>query len=163
MKPVAGTRTKIAAGGVSILLASAALVASIRHDEGRRHEPYKDIAGVWTVCDGVTGPDVIHGKTYTDRECNALTIKHAEAHGSKLLDCIHVRINQAMYDALANWAYNVGVGAACKSTAIKRINAGRFVDGCKEILRWNRAGGEVVRGLTLRRERESQACLRAIQ
>ena len=157
-----GTRTKAAAGGVAILLASAAMVTTIKHDEGREYKPYQDIVGVWTVCDGITGPDVIHGKTYTDQECNALTIKHVEKHGSQLLDCITVRITQPMYEALAGWAYNVGVGAACKSTAIRLINQGRYIEGCKDLLRWNRAGGQVVRGLTLRRERESAACIKGI-
>lgn len=155
-----GTRTKAIAGGAAILLASAAMVSTIRHDEGREYEPYRDIVGVWTVCDGITGPDVIHGKVYTDQECNALTIKNVEKHGSELLDCIHVRITQGMYEALAGWAFNVGTGAACKSTAIRLINQGQFYAGCKDLLRWNRAGGRVVRGLTLRRERESAACIK---
>ena len=157
-----GTRTKWAAGGAAILLASAAMVSTIRHDEGREYEPYRDIVGVWTVCDGITGPDVIHGKVYTDQECNALTIKNVEKHGSELLDCIHVRITQQMYESLAGWAFNVGTGAACKSTAIRLINQGQFYAGCKDLLRWNRAGGRVVRGLTLRRERESAACIKGI-
>jgi lysozyme len=155
-------RTKMAAGGAAIILASASIIATIRHDEGREYRPYQDIVGVWTVCDGITGPDVIHGKVYTDQECNALTIKHVEKHGSQLLDCIHVRITQQMYEALAGWAYNVGTGAACKSTAIRYINKGMYHAGCKDLLRWNRAGGQVVRGLTLRRERESAACIRGI-
>ena len=156
---IQGTRTKAIAGGAVILLASAAFVADIRKDEGREYKPYQDIVGIWTVCDGITGPDVIHGKTYTDQECNALTIKHAEKHGSQLLDCIHVRITQPMYEGLSGWAYNVGVGAACKSTAIRLINAGRYAEGCRDLMRWNRAGGQVVRGLTLRREREMTKCL----
>lgn len=157
-----GTRTKWVAGGAAILLASAAMVSNIRHDEGREYEVYADIVGVPTVCDGITGPDVIKGKTYTDAECNALTIKQVEKHGSELLDCIHVRITQGMYEALAGWAYNVGTGAACKSTAIRLINAGRYAEGCRDLMRWNRAGGQVVRGLTLRREREMKACLNGI-
>ena len=159
---IQGTRTKWAAGGAAILLASAAMVNTIRHDEGREYKPYQDIVGVWTVCDGITGPDVIHGKTYTDKECNALTIKNVEKHGSQLLDCIHVRVTQPMYEALSGWAYNVGVDAACKSTAIRLINAGRYADGCRDLMRWNRAGGQIVRGLTLRREREMDACLKGI-
>lgn len=161
MKPQ-GTKTKFAAGGAVILLASAAMVGTIRKDEGREYQPYRDIVGVATVCDGITGPDVIPGKTYTDAECNALTIKHVEKHGSQLLDCIHVRITQGMYEGLAGWAYNVGVGAACKSTAIKLINAGQYEAGCRNLMRWNKAGGQEVRGLTLRREREMKQCLNGI-
>ena len=157
-----GNRTKATAGGAAILLASVAFLSDIREHEGREYKPYQDIVGVWTVCDGITGSDVVHGKTYTDQECNALTIKHAEKHGSQLLDCIHVRITQQMYEALASWAYNVGVGAACGSTAIRLINAGQYARGCQDLMRWNRAGGEVVRGLTIRRAKERDACLKGI-
>jgi len=164
--PAIGSKTKIGVGGVVIALASVAMVGTIRKDEGREYQPYKDLAGILTVCDGITGKDVIPGKTYTDAECNALTIKHVEAHGSQLLDCIHVRITQGMYEGLAGWAYNVGVGAACKSTAIKLINAGRYEAGCRALMNWNKVKkGDTfveVRGLTLRREREMNQCLRGI-
>lgn len=160
--PAPGSRTKIAAGGVVIALASVGLMGTIKKDEGRVHTPYSDIVGVATVCDGITGPDVIPGKTYTDAECNRLTIKHLESHGSQLLDCINVRITQTMYEALVGWAYNVGVGAACRSTAIRLINQGQYEAGCRDLMRWNKAGGQVVRGLTLRREREMRMCLDGI-
>lgn len=160
--PAPGSKTKVAVGGVVIALASVGMVGKIRHDEGREYLPYKDIVGVLTVCDGITGPDVIPNKTYTDAECNALTIKHVEKHGSQLLDCIHVRITQPMYEGLAGWAYNVGVGAACKSTAIRLINAGQYEAGCRHLMNWNKAGGKEVRGLTLRREREMKQCLDGI-
>lgn len=160
--PAPGSRTKVAAGGVVIALASLTMVNTIKKDEGREYRPYKDIVGVLTVCDGITGPDVIPNKTYTDAECNALTIKHVEKHGSQLLDCIHVRITQPMYEGLAGWAYNVGVSAACKSTAVRLINQGQYEAGCKDLMRWNRAGGQPVRGLTLRREREMNQCLKGI-
>lgn len=161
-KPAPGSKTKLAAGGVLIALASVGLMGTIKKDEGREYVAYKDIVGVPTVCDGVTGPDVIPGKVYTDAECNRLTIKHLEAHGSQLLDCIHVRITQGMYEGLVGWAYNVGVGAACRSTAIRLINAGQYEAGCRDLMRWNKAGGKEVRGLTLRRKREMQQCLDGI-
>ncbi|AKJ74053.1 putative endolysin [Salmonella phage 36] len=44
----------------------------IEEIEGVRYKPYKDIAGIWTVCHGITGKDVILGKEYTRRECDAL-------------------------------------------------------------------------------------------
>lgn len=157
-----GTKTKVAAGGLVILLASVPFLNDIENLEGRRHKPYQDIVNVWTVCDGITGPDVIQGKTYTDAECNRLSIKHAEAHGSALLDCINVRITQTMYESLASWAYNIGTGAACKSTAIRLINQGKYYEGCRDLMRWNRAGGVEVRGLTNRRKHEVAQCIKGI-
>lgn len=161
-QPAPGSKTKVAAGGVLIALATIGLMGTIKKDEGREYVAYRDIVGIPTVCDGITGKDVIPGKTYTDAECNRLTIKHLEAHGSQLLDCIHVRITQGMYEGLVGWAYNVGVGAACKSTAIRLINAGQYEAGCRHLMNWNKAGGKEVRGLTLRREREMKQCLDGI-
>lgn len=145
-----------------VVLASAGLLAQIGQREGRWYQPAPDMVGVLTVCDGITGPDVVPGKTYTDAECNALSLKHVEDHGAKLLQCITVRVTQGYYDALASWAYNVGVGAACGSTLVRLLNDGQYRAACDQLLRWNRAGGKVVRGLTNRRMAERAQCIRSI-
>jgi lysozyme len=154
---------RAAAGGGAIVLASASLVAFVGNWEGREHQVYKDIVGVPTVCDGITGADVIPGKVYTDAECDALTAKHVTRHGSELLACIKVDIPQGMYESLASWAYNVGTGAACSSTLVKLTNQGQFMPACDQLLRWDRAGGKKVRGLTNRREAEHKVCVKAVQ
>lgn len=155
------SKQKAAAAG--IVLAGSGLIAFVSHWEGRSNTVYRDIVGVETVCDGVTGPDVIRGKVYTDAECNALTLKHVEAHGKRLLACINVRITQGYYDALASWAYNVGTTAACKSTLIRLLNQSQYSAACDQLLRWDRAGGKRVRGLTNRRQAEHAKCVRSIK
>ncbi|MEM8381718.1 glycoside hydrolase family protein, partial [Morganella morganii] len=40
--------------------------------EGVEYKPYRDVAGVLTVCYGHTGSDIQPGKLYTDAECKAL-------------------------------------------------------------------------------------------
>ncbi len=40
--------------------------------EGVEYMPYRDVAGVLTVCYGHTGSDIQPGKLYTDAECKAL-------------------------------------------------------------------------------------------
>ncbi|WP_423810222.1 glycoside hydrolase family protein, partial [Proteus mirabilis] len=45
------------AGAVSIAL------TVIGYFEGVRYEPYRDVAGILTVCYGHTGNDIIQGKT----------------------------------------------------------------------------------------------------
>lgn len=59
-----------AAGGAMAI--AAILIPSL---EGVEYKPYRDVAGVLTVCYGHTGPDIIPGKTYTRAECNALLDK----------------------------------------------------------------------------------------
>lgn len=67
-------RNKIAAavGGGAIAIATV-LIPQL---EGVEYKAYKDIGGVWTVCNGITGPDVIIGKVYTEYECKNLLQKH---------------------------------------------------------------------------------------
>ncbi len=142
--------------GAGLVLASVDLLGYVGHWEGREHEPYKDIVGVVTYCDGITSPPPIPGKVYTDAECNALSIKNVTAHGQGLLNCVTVRLNQSEYEALALWTFNVGVRAACNSTLIRKLNAGDRGAVCPELMRWNRAGGKPVRGLTRRRAFECE-------
>ena len=57
------------------------------------------------------------------------------------------------------FAYNVGTGALQKSTLIKLLNAGDTQGAADQFLRWNKAGGQVVAGLTRRREAERKLFL----
>jgi GH24 family phage-related lysozyme (muramidase) len=65
--------------------------------------------------------------------------------------------------AFVSWTYNVGVGAACRSTLVRKANAGDLVGACNELPRWNRAGGKVIRGLTNRRVSEREMCLESLK
>lgn len=64
---------------------------------------------------------------------------------------LKVNVTQNQFDALVDFAYNLGVAALAGSTLLKKLNAGDFAGAQKEFLKWNRAGGVPVRGLTRRR------------
>lgn len=72
----------------------------------------------------------------------------------KIFPLIKVEVNQNQFDAMVSLAYNIGVGAFSNSTLLKRVNAKDFIGAANEFLRWNRAGGKVLLGLTRRRKRE---------
>ena len=72
---------------------------------------------------------------------------------------IKVKVTQSQFDAMVSLAYNIGAGAFLKSTLLKKVNAGDFAGAGEEFLRWNKAGGKEVLGLTRRREREKQLFL----
>lgn len=59
-----------------------------------------------------------------------------------------------MLAAIIDWTFNLGAGNLRASTMAKRINAGAWDAVPAEIMKWNKAGGRVLRGLTLRREAE---------
>lgn len=147
-----------------LVLASASLVAFVTGWEGNENTTYTDIVGIPTVCGGITDPALaIPGKTYTDAECAAMNAKEIEDHGERAIQCVNVKLSQGEYEAYASLAYNIGTGSFCKSTLVKKLNAEDRAGACKEILRWDRAGGKQVRGLTNRRKAENQKCVEAIQ
>lgn len=57
--------------------------------------------------------------------------------------------------AIIDFTFNLGVGALKSSTLRKCINAGDWAGARVQLLRWNKAGGRVLRGLTLRRQAEA--------
>ncbi|MBF9042936.1 glycoside hydrolase family protein [Rhodobacterales bacterium HKCCE4037] len=61
--------------------------------------------------------------------------------------------------AFLSLTWNIGRGAVCGSTALRRLNAGDIRGACEALTWWNRAGGRVVRGLVNRRADEHRLCL----
>ena len=65
-------------------------------------------------------------------------------------------ISQSQFDALVSFAYNLGTGALQKSTLIKKVNANpKDVTIDDVFLKWNKANGRVLAGLTKRRQAEA--------
>ena len=63
-------------------------------------------------------------------------------------------INQNQFDALVSFVYNVGANNFAKSTLLKKLNKADYLGAADELLRWNRGGGKVLKGLVLRRDAE---------
>ena len=149
-------------GAAAVLAAAIAIIAPW---EGKVNETYLDIVGVATVCYGQTGAAAKPGRRYTDAECEAMLGQEA-AHFARQLDrCIlsDVQTTPQQQAVLLSWAYNVGTGAACRSTLVRKLNAGQPpAVWCPELLRWNRAGGKVVKGLDNRRRHEYSLCMEGV-
>lgn len=127
--------------------------------EGRVYEPYKDVAGVWTVCDGHTGTDIIKGKKYTDRECDRLMWNDLQPVKKAVDGMVKIPLGEYQRAALYSFTYNVGSSAFSKSTLLKRLNSGDVDGACEELRRWVYAGGMKWRGLMNRRDMERSLCL----
>jgi lysozyme len=68
--------------------------------------------------------------------------------------CVTVPLNQAQFDALVSWTFNLGGGALSKSTLLKRLNASDYDGAADEMLKWTMAGNRVLDGLVKRRTAE---------
>ena len=125
---------------------------------------YRDLVGVVTICDGDTN-NVRMGQVETQAGCTARLERQLVAHAKPVLACVPALAHPARQSQLVasvSLAYNIGTTGFCRSTAARRFNAGNWRGGCDAFLMWNRAGGRVVRGLTLRRERERALCLKGL-
>lgn len=127
--------------------------------EGRRYEAYKDVAGVWTVCDGHTGRDIVIGKTYTDGECDALLRKDLQPAKRTVDRLVKAPLGEYQRAALYSFVFNVGSDAFYKSTLLRKLNKGDHSGACDEMRRWVYAGGMKWKGLQNRREMERSMCL----
>ncbi len=149
----------IAAAGGGAMLIATVFLGGKDGVEGRVYDPYKDVAGVWTVCDGHTGTDIIKGKKYTDRECDRLLWNDLQPVKQTVDGLVKVPLNEYLRASLYSFTYNVGSGAFSKSTLLKKLNAGDQEGACEELRRWVYAGGMKFRGLMNRRDMERSMCL----
>ena len=99
------------------------------------------------------------GDTTTPPKALARALTDIQKFEGALKQCVKVPLTQNEYDAYLQLAYNVGTGAFCGSTLVRKLNAYDYTGACQEILRWDRFQGKPLRGLTLRREREYQQCI----
>ncbi|WP_350345487.1 lysozyme [Klebsiella oxytoca] len=126
--------------------------------EGREYIAYRDIVGVATVCDGHTGSDIVWGKRYTDKECDAITQRDMQRIAAQVDPHIKVPTTETQRAAIYSFAYNVGATATINSTLLIKLNARDYSGACAELKRWVYAGGQKWKGLINRRDVEYQVC-----
>lgn len=143
----------------------AAVAGSVTVFEGRRYVPYADTGGVLTVCDGITGADVVAGKRYTDKECDAMLSQRLVGIAAEISKCVTVEMDADEWRAYLDLAYNVGTPAFCRSTIVKLRNAGDRAGACAQISRWTFVAGQDCRltgsrcpGIVKRRDYERALC-----
>ncbi|SBI42858.1 phage lysozyme [Klebsiella quasipneumoniae] len=126
MSPTLRKSVLAAVGGGALAIASALITGPMGNDglEGVRYVPYQDVVGVWTVCYGHTGKDIMLGKTYSETECRALLNKDLNTVARQIDPYIQKPIPETMRGALYSFAYNVGAGNFQTSTLLRRINQG---------------------------------------
>ena len=136
---------------------AAVTISTVSLMEGRSNDPYQDIIGVWTVCDGETN---VKMRRYTNAECDSMLRTSLVKYGNGVLECIAVPVSSNQHAAFTSFAYNVGTGAFCKSSLLKKLNAGDYIGACNGLLAWTYAGGKYVQGLANRRRVEQRLCLK---
>lgn len=146
---------RTAAKGAGAIAIAAALVSVA---EGLVLSTYPDVGGVPTYCYGET-KGAEWGKTYTKEQCDEKLSARLVEFNTGVNSCVVVELPDTRRAALVSLAYNIGVDAFCRSTVVRKLNAGDVQGGCDAMLMWNKVKGVVWRGLTNRRIKERGLCL----
>lgn len=139
---------------------------TIQQFEGLKLKAYKDSVGIWTVGFGNifnldTGNPIKEGDEISLETAERWLKIEVDNLQAKMRKVITVPLNDNQWTALTSLAYNIGFGAFKRSTLLRLLNAGASKEEvAKQILRWNKAGGKEIKGLTNRRKAESNLFLK---
>jgi lysozyme len=136
--------------------------------EGFKLQVYKDSAGLPTIGVGhlltkselssgkinINGVPVKYADGLTTQQVNDLLAQDVQPAATAVNNGVKVALNQNQFDTLVSFTFNVGVGAFASSTLLKLLNQGQYEQVPTQLLRWTRAGGQVVQGLVNRRNNE---------
>lgn len=131
-------------------------VALVKHFEGLRLKAYPDPGTggePWTIGYGHTG-GVKPGDEITTEMAELMLLRDLRKFEDGVTSAVRVAITPSQFSACVSFSYNVGLGNFGSSTLLKMINAGNADAAADQFLRWNRAAGKVLPGLTARREAE---------
>ena len=133
----------------------------IKNYEGCRLTAYQCSAGVWTIGWGhtgkVDGKAVCKGMTITQEKADALLVSDLVVYENHV-NALKRKFNQNEFDALVSFTYNCGQGSLqtlCKNRSSKQI--------AEALLKYNKAGGKELAGLTKRRKAERELFLKPVE
>lgn len=143
---------------IAALSLSAVAFGGLVAYEGYSPTAYVPVKGdVPTIGFGTT-EGVKPGDTITPPQAVQRALRDVSKYEGAIRQCVKVPLHQYEYDAYVSLAYNIGPGAFCGSTLVKKLNAGDYEGACTEILRWDRFKGKPLAGLTKRRQQENARC-----
>lgn len=130
---------------------STAGINLIKQFEGCRLTAYKPVPTekYWTIGYGHYGPDVTQGMTITQAQAEIMLGIDLIKYETAVERAAIFPLSQRQFDALVSFAYNCGIGNLNK--LLSGRNALQVADA---MLKYNKAGGKVLSGLTKRRQAE---------
>lgn len=127
--------------------------------EGCRTSPYQCSAGVWTNGIGHTA-GVTSQSHVSERQAAVNLVYDVMRVERQLAACVPDDMPAPVYDALVSFSFNVGTGAACRSTLVSYLKRGQWWQACDQLDRWVYVKGVKNAGIEKRRAREKAWCLK---
>lgn len=149
------TNLKISPSGINLVKKFEGLHKQTAEGDVRA---YRCVAGRWTLGWGHT-KGVRSGMRATIEQCEEYLVEDLREVGQYINALVEVPLNQAQFDALSCFIFNLGVGNFKKSTLLKKLNNGEYDEVPAQLMRWNKARVDGVLtplpGLTRRRSAEA--------
>ena len=138
---------------------STAGINLIKKFEGCRLNAYKPVPTekYWTIGYGHYGPDVTPGMVITQAQAEIMLGIDLQKYEQAVERYTPFPLSQTQFDALVSFAYNCGAGNL--QQLVKKRNALQVADA---MLRYNKAGGKELAGLTRRRVEERALFMKGI-
>ena len=149
---------------------SARCIEDIKHHEGVRQKPYRDSVYLWTVGVGHLMYDSQarlpvdqrmavqllpqDNRTLSMEEVNAILRADLARFERGVATFCPVPLTQGNFDGLVSFAFNVGLGTLQRSTLRQKVLRGDITGAADEFLKYNKAGGKILKGLVTRRNDE---------
>ena len=121
------------------------------------YEELKTAGHPWTIGWGSTGSDIGPDTVWTRAQADSRFESHV-AYFVEGMVALSPKLPQQLprrIAAILSFCYNCGLGNYRISTLRKRVNELDWEGASQEILKWNKAQGRVLAGLTRRRQAES--------
>jgi lysozyme len=156
--------------------ASKELLKMLKHHEGVRYKPYQCPAGLWTIGVGhvlypeqAKIPSTIDGmarrkawkleykdnRKWSEEEVDALLAKDVARFERGVARYLPIPLTQGETDCAISFSFNLGLGVLQRSTFRQALLRGDKVTAIQSLLKYNKAGGKVLKGLDNRRKDEA--------
>ena len=142
----------------------------IKKWESLKLTSYPDGGGVWTIGYGYT-IGIKKGMTITKEKAEELLANYLKSQDKELNAILSdIKLNQAQYDVISSFVYNIGTAKFKKSIFLKRLKELNFVLAADQLIRFGNDGkyhgwiydnGKRVNGLINRRKDEKRIFLKA--
>ena len=151
-----------------------AMVMGAYYESSYKHigTPYIDRLGKGqplTVCNGITGAQVVPGRYYTQSDCYRLERAKYVSNEAHLKGALpkwpsYTALQQATF---IDFLHNKGAGAFDGSTMRRKLLAGDVAGACRENVRWNKGtvngASTVLPGLKARADANAELCEGGLQ
>jgi lysozyme len=152
------------------------LIKLLKHHEGVRYKPYKCPAGLWTIGVGhvlypeqAKIPASLEGmavrkayplkpednRRWSEEEVDSLLAKDVVRFERGVGRYLPIKLSQNEFDSMVSFSFNLGLGTLQRSPVRQALLRGDKITAIQRLLKYNKGGGKVLKGLDNRRKDEA--------